>query len=337
MDKWVSLINDEQVRNNAESIIVAVAAIAFVIITKGFISGFSFDLFLSLEPYASGIGVGVAKSIIQNNMISRGMPDEISANDDLKKVMEDVSKLDVQITDYEYAEDFLEGYNKNEYARLQKIATDKETRQLKYRISIKKSLGRKYKKLQRRLDYITEYGSKVNKYTPVTLQDLLSFNSTNELVGKDRINFSPIKHQRKGMIKSNIMVFLASGIMAGLPLVAGENQKELLIFLAFWLPMLGLTALKTYTKTRKVTSTTYLKTLQVKKNVLILCLDNFKNWSPVKDEPIKKDDVVEVLEIDKPQVKSDFEEYKDKAMKDTEFAKAYNELEESQDIWGVKE
>jgi len=295
--KWISYVNDEQVRNNAESLAVGIVAVAFVIITKGFISGFSVDLFLSLEPYASGIGVMVAKSIVQNNMISRAMPDEIDDNDDLKAVMKEVKELDVQITDYEYAEDFLEIYNKNEYARLQKIATGKETRLLKYKISIKRSIGRKYTKLQRKLDYITEYGSKVAKYTPVTLQDLLSFESDNELVGKSRINFSPVEQQRKGMLKSNAYFFLASGLMAGLPLVAGENGNELARFLAVWIPTLAFTAFRTYNKTRRVTATTYLKTLQVKKNVLTLCIENFKNWSPKQDESIKKDDVVDVLQI----------------------------------------
>jgi len=295
-NKWIEYINDEQVRNNAESIVVAIAAIAFVIITKGFVSGFSFDLFLNLSPYASGIGVGVAKSIIQNNMISRGVPDEISDNKDLSTVLDDVSKLDVQITDYEYAEQFLESYNKNEFARLQKVATDKELRRLKYLISIKKSLGKNYDKLQRKLDYVIEYGAKVKGYTPVSLQDLLSFQAGNELKGKDRINFDPVSHQRKGMVKSNVMIFVASGLMAGLPLVAGENGKELVIFLAFWLPMLGLTALKTYIKTRKITATTYFKTLQYKKNILQLCIDNYKNWIP-PSEDIKKDDIVEDVKL----------------------------------------
>lgn len=287
-NKWIEYINDEQVRNNAESIVVAIAAIAFVIITKGFISGFSFDLFLNLSPYASGVGVGVAKSIIQNNMISRGVPDEISDNKDLSTVLTDVAKLDVQITDYEYAEQFLEGYNKNEFARLQKVATDNEVRNLKYRISIKKSVGKNYDTLQQKLTYVIEYGAKVKGYVPVSLQDLLSFQAGNELKGKDRINFDPIAHQRKGMAKSNVMIFVASGLMAGLPLVAGENGKELAIFLAFWLPMLGLTALRTYIKTRKVTATTYFKTLQYKKNILQMCIDNYAHWTP-PSEPVKEE------------------------------------------------
>lgn len=293
--KWIEYINDEQVRNNAESIVVAIAAIAFVIITKGFISGFSFDLFFNLSPYASGIGVAVAKSIIQNNMISRGVPDEISDNEDLSNVLDDVSKLDVQITDYEYAEYFLEGYNSNEFKRLQKVATDKELIRLKYLISIKKSLGKNYDKLQHKLDYVTEYGAVVKGYVPVSLQDLLSFQASNELKGKDRINFNPVSHQRKGMAKSNVMIFVASGAMAGLPLVAGENGKELAIFLAFWLPMLGLTALRTYIKTRKITATTYYKTLQYKKNILQLCIDNFKHWVPQQEETVKQDDVIKQI------------------------------------------
>jgi len=296
--KFVDFINDEQVRNNAESVVVAIAAIAFVIITKGFINGFSWGLFLTLEPYASGIGVGVASAIIQNNMINRGMPDEIADNKELQLVLKDVGLLDVQITDYEYAEDFLDGYNKSEFDRLQKKATDKEVRTLKYLISMKRSAGGKFDKLQKKLDYITEYGSKVKGYKQVTLQDLLSFQASNELSGKDRINFDPVASQRKGMIKSRLMMFIASGIMAGLPLVAGENGKELFIFLCVWIPLLGLTALRTYIKTRKITASTYFKSLQFKKNVLILCIENYKHWTPPTTEPIiNKDKVVEEVEL----------------------------------------
>jgi hypothetical protein len=89
------------------------------------------------------------------------------------------------------------------------------------------------------------------------------------------------------------MTFIASGLMAGLPLVAGENGKELLIFLCIWIPMLGLTALRTYTKTRRTTATTYLKSLQVKKNVLQLCLDNYKHWTPKSEPTVNKKSVVE--------------------------------------------
>lgn len=285
---FMSWLNDETVRNNAESVITALAAIAFVIISKGFINGFTFDLFLTLEPYASGIGVGVATSLIQNNMISRAVPDEILDNVELSNIINDISKLDKQITDYDYTEYFIEEYNKKEFERLQKLATDSEVRSLKYRISIKKSLGRKYGKLQSKLDYVNEYGAKVKGYKRVSLQDLLSFQASGELKGKDKINFDPIGSQRKSMMKSRLVLFLASGLMAGLPLATGSNGKELTVFLALWIPMLCVTAFRTYLTTRKITKTIYFKSLQYKKNVLKLCIDSYEHYiPPVKEEPIE--------------------------------------------------
>lgn len=295
VNKWIDYINNEQIRNNAESLFVAIAAVAVVIITKGYISGFSWALFFTLDPYASGIGVGVATSIIQNNMIDRAIPDEVEDNEKLAKVLTEVADLDMKITDYDYAEFFLDGYNKNEFARLQKKASNKELRRLKYLISMKKSLGRKYVKLQRKLDYVNEYGAKVKNYSPVSLQDLLSFNAESELTGKDKVNYNPIKSLRKRVAKSRVKLFIASGFMAGLPIVSGKNGKELFIFLCLWIPLLGITALRTYINSRKIAKTTYYKSLQYKKNVLQLCIDNYKHWTP-PSEPVKQD-VKEVLQI----------------------------------------
>ena len=289
---YIDWINDEQVRNNAESIIVAVAAIVFVVITKGFISGFSLDLFFTIEPYASGIGVGVATSLIQNNMLKRGIDDEITFNKAVEGLLKEIDTLDKKITDYDYAESFVDSYNKNEFARLQNIATASETRKFKYLISIKKSIGKNTKKLQRKLDYVVEYGAVVKGYKPVSLQDLLSFQSSNELKGKDKLNFNPVTSQQKTMIRGRITLFIASGFMAGLPLASGTSKMELLIFLAVWIPLLGITALRTYINSRKVTRTIYYKSLQYKSNVLKLCIDNYKNYTPTNDEPINKDNVI---------------------------------------------
>lgn len=294
----MSYINDEQFRSNAETAVAVVAAILVVIITKGFISGFSWDLFLTLEPYASGIGVGVAASILHNNMITRGVSDEILDNEELSTLLDEVSDLDEKITDYDYADYFIEQYNIKEFERLQKLATDKATRSLKYAISIKKSLGRKYDKLQRKLDYVIEYGATVKGYHRVTLQDLLSFQASNELKGKDKINFQPIATQRKGLLRSQIVIFLASGAMAGLPLASGKNGKEVAAFLAVWIPLLFAKALRTYIRSRKITKTTYFKSLQYKKNVLKLCLDAEKHYTPPKEETFNKEEVVEVKEIE---------------------------------------
>jgi len=299
----MEFINDEQVRNNAETVISAIAAFIVVLITKGFMGEFSWGLFFTIEPYASAIGVGLAVSIMQNNMITRGVSDEISDNPPLITLLDEVSKLDEQITDYDYADYFIEQYNIKEFARLQKIATDKETRHLKYLISIKKSLGKKYHKLQRKLDYVLEYGGKVKGYKRVTLQDLLSFQASNELKGKDKINFQPVTSQRKGMIRSRFMIFLSSGFMAGLPLASNENKWEVFIFLAIWIPMLAVTAVRTYINTRKITKTTYYKSLQYKKNVLKKCIEAKEYYvPPVDDDPFAKydkEDVVEIAQIEK--------------------------------------
>ena len=296
---WMSFVNDEQVRSNAESVISAIAAFIVVLVTKGFMGEFECQLFFTIEPYASAIGVGLAMSIMQNNMITRGVSDEIIDNPPLLTLLDDVAILDEQITDYDYADYFLEQYNDKEYERLQKIATDKETRQLKYTISIKKSLGHKYSKLQRKLEYITEYGAKFKGYKRVSLQDLLSFQSSTELKGKDKINFQPIASQRKGMLKSRILIFISSGFMAGLPLASSENKMEVFIFLAIWIPMLLVTAMRTYINSRKVTKNTYFKSLQYKKNVLKLCISSYKHYTPPVEKPFKKEKVIEIKQIEK--------------------------------------
>lgn len=292
--RLIDWLNDDQVRTNIESILTAVGAIAFVIITKGFINGFTWDLFFSLEPYASGVGVGIATALIQNNMLNRGVGDEIESNKNIQKALEEVEKLDVKITDYDYAEYFIQKYNDSEFKRLQKIETDKAVRQLKYTISIKKSLGRKYDKLQRKLEYVEQYGAKVKNYKRVTLQDLLSFQASNELRGADKINFRPIESQRKAMLRSRIVMFLSSGIMAGLPLSTMNNTTEIALFLATWLPILAITAFRTYNGTRRITKTTYYKSLQYKKNVLQLCVDTHATYVPPKEEEFKKDDIIEI-------------------------------------------
>lgn len=297
--KFMDFVNNEQVRSNAESAVSAIAAFLVVLITKGFMGTFEWGLFFTIEPYASAIGVGLAVSIMQNNMITRGVSDEIADNPPLLTLLDDVGKLDSQITDYDYADYFIEQYNKKEFERLQKIASDKEIRKLKYLISIRKSMKKKYYKLSQKLSYVIEYGAKVRGYKRVTLQDLLSFQASNELKGKDKINFDPIKVQRKGMLKSRMLIFISSGLMAGLPLASSENKWEVFIFLCVWVPMLCVTAIRTYIKSRKITKTTYYKTLQYKKNVLKLCIDAKVHYTP-KEEPINKESVVEeIIQIEK--------------------------------------
>ena len=293
----ISYINDEQVRSNIETVISMIAAFAVVIVTKGFMGKFEWELFISIEPYASAIGVGLAMSIMQNNMITRGVSDEIADNPPLLTLLDEVAKLDEQITDYDYADYFIEQYNNKEFERLQKIATDKEIRHLKYLISLKKSMGRKYYKLSRKLSYAIEYGAKVKNYKRVTLQDLLSFQASSELKGSAKINFDPIKTQRKGMAKGRVIIFLTSGLMAGLPLASSENKLEVLIFLSIWIPMLLVTAAKTYINSRKITKTTYFKTLQYKKNVLKLCIDAKAHYTPKEDLPRDEDANVDKMEL----------------------------------------
>ena len=286
----IDYVNDEGVRSNIETVISMIAAFAVVIVTKGFMGKFEWELFISIEPYASAIGVGLAMSIMQNNMITRGVSDEIADNPKLLTLLDSVADLDSQITDYDYADAFIEEYNDKEFERLQKIASDKEIRKLKYLISIRKSMKKKYYKLSRKLSYVMEYGAKVKGYKRVTLQDLLSFQASNELKGSAKINFDPIKTQRKGMAKGRVIIFLSSGLMAGLPLASSENKLEVFIFLCIWIPMLLVTAAKTYIKSRKITKTTYYKTLQYKKNVLKLCIDAKEHYvKPV--EPIKEERV----------------------------------------------
>lgn len=289
-------INDEQVRNNAESVVSAIAAIFVVVITKGFIGEFTWGLFLTIEPYASAIGVGVATSIMQNNMITRGVSDEIIDNTDLTKIIKEVADLDGKITNYDYAEYFIDSYNKNEFDRLQKLTTEKEIRRLKYLVSISKSMKRKQRKYSEKLNYIIEYGAKVKGYKPVTLQDLLSFQAEDELKGSDKVNYKPVKTQQKSMAKTRLVFFLASGLVAGLPIASGQSAKETIVFLCIWIPLLAVTSLRTYINSRKITKSTYYKSLQYKKNVLKLCIDNEHNYTPPKEEEeFKKEDVIKEI------------------------------------------
>ena len=291
-------INDEQVRNNAETVISALAAILVVVITKGFIGEFSWDLFLTLEPYASAVGVGVATSIMQNNMINRGVSDEILDNTDLTKLIDEVADLDGKITNYDYAEYFIDNYNKNEFDRLQKLATEKEIRRLKYLVSINKTMRRKERKYAEKLNYVIEYGAKVKNYNPIGLQDLLSFQAETELKGKDKVNYNPVKKQQKSMAKTRVTFFLASGLVAGLPIASGQTAVETIVFLCIWIPLLAVTAMHTYINSRKITKTTYFKSLQYKKNVLQLCIDNEKHYTPPQpDEPFEKEDVIDIKEL----------------------------------------
>lgn len=297
----IEYFNDDQFRNNLESALTGLVAIFIVILTKGFISGFSLDLFLTLEPYASGLGIMIATSLLQNNMIIRGFYDEIDNNEDIKTELGTVEKLDKQITDYDYAEHFVSEYNKTEFNRLQKIVTDTEVRKLKYVISVKKSLGRKYTKYQRKLDYVKEYGGTVKKYKKVSVQDLLSFQSDGELKGADKLNFKAIEMQRKKLARNKFVMFALSGVIAGLPLVAGD-VRELLLFLLVWIPTLAIKSFKVYANSRRVTKTTYYKSLQYKKNVLTLCVDSYKHWIPPVENSVTEEDYTNnqvVLQIKK--------------------------------------
>ena len=291
--KLIDYFNDDGFRTNLESGFVGLVAIGIVIITKGFIGGFSWDLFLTLEPYASGIGVMIANSLIQNNMLVRGVYDEIDNNPDIKIELDEIDTLDKQITDYDYAEYFCENYNKNEFTRLQKQATEKQSRLYRYQISVKRSLGKNYDKIQIKYDNVLENGGTVKNYKPISTQDLLSFGNDGELKGADKINFKVIKAQQNKLIRSNAVLFLASGLLAGLPLVQG-NTAETFGFLAIWIPALIIKAFRTYAKSRRVTKTTYYKSLQYKKNVLTLCVDNHKHYTPPVKETFEKDSVVKV-------------------------------------------
>lgn len=301
---FIDYFNDEQFRTNLESALTGLAAIVVVIITKGFVSGFSLDLFLTLEPYASGLGVAIASSLLQNNMITRGVYDEIGDNENITNELKEVETLDKQITDYEYAEYFCEGYNKSEFERLQKIETEKQTRHLKYVISVKKSAGGKYTKWQQKLDYVQEYGAVVKKYKRVGVQDLLSFQNDGELKGADKINFKVIKAQRKKLARSKITMFLLSGVIAGLPLVSGDYLGTAL-FLLIWIPTLTFQSFKVYANSRRVTKTTYYKSLVYKKNVLQLCIDSKPEYDRQREQAMQpkedftKDEVIELIETKK--------------------------------------
>lgn len=287
-NKWIKMFSDEGFRANVESGFTALVAIAIIIAAKGFINGFSFDLFLSLDPYASGIATGIASSLVMNNMISRGFYDTLAIHQPIKDKLHDIELKDSQIKDYDYVEEFLTGYNKTEYDRLKKLATDKEVRRLKYDISARRSKGKKVNKLETKLDNVKKYGAKVKRYNPVSLQDLLSFGSDSELKGSEKLNFNPIDVERKKLARTKITWFLASGLVAGLPVVTGKNPLSAFIFILVFILMITVNGFKTYMRTCRVTKTTYLKSLQYKDNVLQLCLDNYKHWRPkevYKEEP----------------------------------------------------
>ncbi len=294
----IDYFNDDQFRNNLESGVTALVAIAIVIISKGFIGGFTWDLLFTIEPYAAGIGVGIANSLLQNNMIVRGVADECENNEEIKKVLDSNENLSNQLTDYEYVEYFVDNYNKNEFAREQKLATEKEIKRLKYLVSIKKSNGKRYAKWSKKLDYVKEYGAKVKNYKPVTLQDLLSFESDGSLIGSAKLNFNPIRVQQKNMARRSIIIFILSGLVASLPLVTG-NLGETAGFLLMWIPTLSIKAFRKYTSSRRITKTTYYKSLQYKKNVLTLCIESYKHYTPPTKEEFHKEDVVEILQIKK--------------------------------------
>ena len=296
-NKWIKLFSDEGFRANVESGFTALVAIAIIIVSKGFINGFSFDLFLSLDPYASGIATGIASSIVMNNMISRGFYDTLVISNPIKDKLHEIELKDSQIKDYDYVEEFLTGYNNNEYDRLKKLATDKEVRKLKYDISARRSKGKKVHKLEHKLDNVIKYGAKVTKYKPVSMQDLLSFGSDAELKGSDKLNFNPIEVQRKKLARTKITWFLASGLVAGLPVATGKDPLSSFLFILVFILMITVNGFKTYMKTCRVTKTTYYKSLEYKNNVLQLCLDSYKHWTPKVEKVYKEETKPIILEI----------------------------------------
>lgn len=295
--KLIDYINDERFRSNLETGLTILVAIAIVIIGNGLISGFTWDLFLSLEPYASGVSTGIASSLVMNNMITRGHFDELLDNSELSNTIDDNKNKEKELTDYDYVEWFLNDFNKNEYDGLQKTATDLQVRNLTIAIQKRKINNKNCTKLEERLRNVKQNGAVVKNYKPVSMLDLLSFETDTELKGSEKINFNPIKTQQRKLARTKITWFLASGIVAGIPITTGKDALSILAYVSIFLLLIVINGFRAYSRSRRLTKTTYHKSMSYKGDVLQKAIDDKSKYNPEPDlQIIKNKDNAYVIE-----------------------------------------
>jgi hypothetical protein len=309
-----------------ETISAFAIGVAINVLSKGFTQGFDITSIWSLSSLVVGFASGLGIPAVQDDAIRKATLKYLLSNELYARYRKENISYSDKITNKIFRRYFIKETNENDLIGLKEREYEKQTEDLKSKITdlqSKKLVAKKPEKIQTKinklelkLSKIQENGVDVQKlgYQPIEMNDVFNFENKKSRVGKQSLQDNSVElHRRKNWFARFYMPVIMMILQGSALSVIKDNVDEVLISSVVFLIILAYTWFNTYQSHLALKEDI---SLPVEKNRNDLLKDadrEYGEWKtinemefdfskpfdkPNKKDPIKKEDIIEKKKVE---------------------------------------